>query len=358
MSGSTPVARLRRPARGALSASIVALLLAALVAACTSASDTRETEAHPSAPATPVESAPAKTLAQRPFISLFDSLDRHFVGDGFEPGRETIAAPIHSGVHATLYFLATRGKIPSHYHEGHEESLLVLQGSGWLVLPERRVRLEPGLLVRFEPGVCHGYEGDKRNPLKALVLMTPPVEADDFVAATADASGTYKAPFVVDVTSTDALPPLPPPPKEGPGLITKRVLDSTKFSTVSVCAVQHNRLDDHVHRDHDETAIVFAQMGYGFVRLDEVVHLIQVGSIMHIPAGSVHSVEHQAEGHLRAVTIHTPGYDGSDFVKVDPPKVDPNAKPVPVPDVDDFLRRGMIRHSQNPHIVAGSSEGH
>lgn len=349
-----------RAARAALG---LALAAASLAAACNGTNGkgsdipghTPSPSPSPSpslAPApSPEPDAPPKKIAARPFFTLTDALDRSIYGRGFEPGVETIWSPVHDGIHASLYYLATRGAGSLHYHKAHEETLFVVDGEGSLLLPGGKpVHLEPGIMVRLQPGVCHGWSGDRRNPLKAVVLVTPPYTKDekDLVEANADAPGTLAAPWVMDVTSTDALEALPPPPEKGsPSILKRKRLDASKFSTVTVAALRDAKIPDHIHEHHDETAIIFAKKGYGFVHADEVVHIVDAGSIMHLPEGTVHGVEHAAEGHMRAVTIHTPAYDETDHKLIAPtPETE---RPVVTPEGTPFRAPAPLK----PQVIVG-----
>jgi quercetin dioxygenase-like cupin family protein len=250
---------------------------------------------------------------EKPYVTLFDSLDKSYFPSGtFEPGFTTVLAPIHSGIHTTLFFLATRGTIPLHIHKAHEESLFILSGSGSVLLPGgKTLPIEAGYMVRIPPGVCHGFAGNDTDPLKGIIVVSPTVEDGDSFAATEDTKGILGSVWCVDVSSTAVLPALQPQPESQK---VRRILQETKYSTVQVSAVRRDKIPEHSHKDHDETVIIFALAGYGFQRLDEVVDPVQSGQIIHIPAGTVHSFEHQAEGHARAVSIFTPGYDGTDIV--------------------------------------------
>jgi quercetin dioxygenase-like cupin family protein len=168
--------------------------------------------------------------------------------------------------------------------------------------------------VRIPPGVCHGLSGNPSDPLKAIVFVTPTVERDDHELASEDVPGTLGTAYRIDVTSAAALGPLAPLPSS---VVVRRRLHESKQSTVQIAAVRRDRIPDHKHEHHDETVFVFAQAGFGFLRLDGVIHIVQAGSIAHVPAGTVHSFEHQAEGHTRALSIFTPNHDGKDVVLVE-----------------------------------------
>ena len=83
--------------------------------------------------------------------TLFRS-DRILVGlNCFEPGQE----------HAL------------HAHEGMDKVYQVLEGTGAFLLPEREVRMEPGMLLVAPEGVPHGVRNDGAGRLLVLAILAP-----------------------------------------------------------------------------------------------------------------------------------------------------------------------------------------
>ena len=83
--------------------------------------------------------------------TLFRS-DRILVGlNCFEPGQ------VHS----------------LHAHEGMDKVYQVLEGTGAFLLPEREVRMEPGMLLVAPEGVPHGVRNDGAGRLLVLAILAP-----------------------------------------------------------------------------------------------------------------------------------------------------------------------------------------
>ncbi len=62
-----------------------------------------------------------------------------------------------------------------HVHDHEEELIYVVAGSGWLVAPDERVRLEPGIAVHIAPGTHHSTIADGGRDLELITVFSPPV---------------------------------------------------------------------------------------------------------------------------------------------------------------------------------------
>ncbi|MBI4617217.1 MAG: cupin domain-containing protein [Planctomycetes bacterium] len=78
-------------------------------------------------------------------------------------------------------------------------------------------------------------------------------------------------------------------------------------------------LAPHFHESHDETVYVLS--GSGDMRIEDTTWRVEPGTVIHIPRGTVHSVEADEGGELRGYAIFTPAFDGRDrqFVKPEGP---------------------------------------
>ncbi|MBI3726578.1 cupin domain-containing protein [bacterium] len=278
-----------------------------------------------------------QALAEKPFFSCFDAIEKSYLqGGSFPPGQTSVAATIHRAPHATLFFMATRGEIARHVLPRHEETVFIYSGTGKLLLEDGRkpIAIEAGHVVRIPEGVCHGLSGNPADPLKAIVVTSPAWTIEDdkqgsgaYLERTTDMPNTIGAPTIFDVLdpskTIERLPPLTDK-AVAQTFIKKRVLDDTARSTLQVVAVRHGKIQDHRHEHHDETVIIFAQQGRGLMRMGGELPNVEDGSVIHIPEGCVHSFEHQGEGHSRAISIYTEGGGKDDIHEVKPDDKDPH----------------------------------
>ncbi len=107
-------------------------------------------------------------------------------------------------------------------------------------------------------------------------------------------------------------PPLPSDVGEVAGVLVEPLFESPLQSASLVTVVEP--LPPHYHAHHEETVIVVA--GTGRMWIDDVAFVMEPGLVVHIPKGSVHSVE--PDGALTALTIFTPPFDGKDRVFLEP----------------------------------------
>jgi quercetin dioxygenase-like cupin family protein len=72
--------------------------------------------------------------------------------------RETGAR--HVAVNYTRY--EPSAELPQHFHEGSEDVLFVVTGSGWLKEGERTTPIAAGDVIFLHPGEVHGVVADRR----------------------------------------------------------------------------------------------------------------------------------------------------------------------------------------------------
>lgn len=335
------------------------LIALAALAACSSTNDKLDGGDKQKPPV--AEAGPS--IHERPFSAHFDALIARYVPHGeFPPGVDTVWAPIHSGVNATLYFVAERRTLPRYVNPKAEETFFIVSGSGTLDLADGKTKhVEGGYVVRIPPGFAHGFTAASPTPddtLYAVLVVSPSVNDLVAYASDTDVKDATGILYCQDVTVPSMLPSPP-----GDHFAVKRFLDQSRFSTLQLSAIQLDKIPDHRHRDHDETVILFFQSGLGFLRLDEVVNPVQAVQVIHIPKGTVHSYLHDADGQARAVSIFTPGYDDRDVERVVETKIPdaPNGYHKTnltgdwVDEGGDAGRSGLQPPPSRPNITVGPS---
>jgi len=281
--------------------------LGVALAACSSQKDEKKPEA-------------VVQKQDRPFNSHFDALEKLYLpGAQFPPGVQVVSAPIHSTATTTLYFVAVRGVVPRYVNSVHEETFFIVKGSGTLDLAGGKAKpIEGGFVIRVPSGFAHGFTPKPGDPLEAIVIMAPTVKENHSTLSNVDDPNAFGFVYCEDVTAPNALETPPDPDPNHPAHFkTAKFLHQSKQSTLQLSAVQLDRIPDHRHVEHDETVILFFQMGFGFLRLEGVIDPVEAVQVSCIPAGTLHSYEHKANGQARAISVFTPGYDGKDVVLVE-----------------------------------------
>lgn len=96
------------------------------------------------------------------------------------PGRDWfyLLGPQNSQARNLVYGLAEfpAGTLAAaHTHEGEEEIIHILAGSGAILTGEEETALEPGVAVFIPPGVAHQIRSDGPEPLRLVTVFSPPV---------------------------------------------------------------------------------------------------------------------------------------------------------------------------------------
>lgn len=97
-----------------------------------------------------------------------------------DPSTPAKALPFATGEHCSINLLLVKGVVPEHYHEKHEETVLIEFGSGTMRLGEKRVRVGAGDLVHIPKGVVHGFSPDS-EPVRVVSIFAPAFDGKDRV---------------------------------------------------------------------------------------------------------------------------------------------------------------------------------
>lgn len=236
------------------------------------------------------------------------------------PGEDSGFQSLHVGWGASLHQLALRaGKsIALHHHAKCDETVIVIEGSGAITLGGGgRVPIAAGQVALIPRGVGHGFAADAIGDLDLRALLVCAPEVFDIAQGDGPEHAKIEAFDLEKLTSqplTDA----------GPGLVKKEIARGPNES-VHVIRTRE-RIPLHQHASHDEITFVFD--GHGTCRIGdpaggEVPYPTQGGTILHIPAGWPHAVEHfsilrggEHGPDTRALVIYAPPFDATDFVPI------------------------------------------
>jgi mannose-6-phosphate isomerase-like protein (cupin superfamily) len=96
------------------------------------------------------------------------------------PGRDWyyLLGPLNSGAKNLTFGLAEfpgRTQAAPHVHQGEEEIIYILSGSGAAIAGDEEIPLAPGVAVFIPPGLTHQIRVDSPEPLRLVTLFSPPV---------------------------------------------------------------------------------------------------------------------------------------------------------------------------------------
>jgi len=96
------------------------------------------------------------------------------------PGRDWyyLLGPLNSSTTNLAFGLAEfpAGTLAApHVHEGEEEIIYILSGTGAVLADGEELQLTPGVAVFIPPRVAHQIRADKPEPLRLVTLFSPPV---------------------------------------------------------------------------------------------------------------------------------------------------------------------------------------
>ncbi|MEM7306367.1 MAG: cupin domain-containing protein [Planctomycetota bacterium] len=98
-----------------------------------------------------------------------------------QPAPETIEGlrldPLFATPTLSAALASTKISLPAHYHERHEETVLIIAGTGAMWIDGQRYAVEPGMLIHVPRGAVHRVEPD--GPISALSIFTPPFDGED-----------------------------------------------------------------------------------------------------------------------------------------------------------------------------------
>jgi mannose-6-phosphate isomerase-like protein (cupin superfamily) len=87
--------------------------------------------------------------------------------------------PVYTGEDASVFAIGVRRLVPAHIHKTHTETIVVLEGEGWMQIGPDSVHLQPGHLVVVPPGTVHGVRTTSKSPLRVWSIQAPEFMGQD-----------------------------------------------------------------------------------------------------------------------------------------------------------------------------------
>jgi quercetin dioxygenase-like cupin family protein len=110
---------------------------------------------------------------------LDGGLDAFVAAHPLAPEQNIRADEVARTAGATYHVVQVRaGEVP-HRHLAHDMTVLVLEGSGTLMLDDVRVPMRAGDVAVVARGRPHWFTNGEHSPAVALVAFTPPLDAPD-----------------------------------------------------------------------------------------------------------------------------------------------------------------------------------
>lgn len=87
--------------------------------------------------------------------------------------------PVFSGQDASIYAIGVRRVVPLHRHRRHTETIMVLEGEGWMRMGVDSIFLQPGHLVVVPRMMVHGVRTTSEVPLRVWSIQAPEFTGKD-----------------------------------------------------------------------------------------------------------------------------------------------------------------------------------
>lgn len=98
-----------------------------------------------------------------------------------DPERGGALTTVLTGEYATVNVWQLTKTIPAHYHNAHEEYVLVLEGEGEVRLGKETRRLRPGDLLRIPKKTVHRVTARGEKPFRGISIFAPAFDGKDRV---------------------------------------------------------------------------------------------------------------------------------------------------------------------------------
>ena len=212
------------------------------------------------------------------------------------------------------------GETASHAHDGTEEALYVVEGSGEITVEGTTHRVGPGKAVFIPAGAEHSYENNGNKELLIVGAMAPPIDpaAIRSVMPTLDLAASLRS-SAIDEGSIR--PTMMDEQRVTPTLMGERSFrvlvnpevgcrQMTQFTGV----IPTGRAPLHAH-PHEEAVYILEGEGRLWIG-DKPVGPLRPGSVVFFPIGVRHTLENTGPADMKVLGAFSPA--GSPEAKVPP----------------------------------------
>lgn len=108
---------------------------------------------------------------------------QHFPGiDAIAPQKDFENIEVHkvsSDSLSSTFVIWVKKSVKEHYHQNHQESLYVLEGSGTMTLGSDTILIKGGDFISIPATTVHGVTVTSEVPLKVISIQAPEFLGDD-----------------------------------------------------------------------------------------------------------------------------------------------------------------------------------
>ena len=98
-------------------------------------------------------------------------------------GKSVEVIPLASDSLASSFLIYIYDEVAPHYHAHHSEHVMILEGTGTMLLNDSLIQLNPQTAVFIPKGSIHSAKRTGNKPLKAISIQAPFFDGADRIAA-------------------------------------------------------------------------------------------------------------------------------------------------------------------------------
>jgi mannose-6-phosphate isomerase-like protein (cupin superfamily) len=77
------------------------------------------------------------------------------------------------------FFIAVKKSVLPHYHKNHSESIVVISGTGDMMLGEEKIKLREGIQVSIPKNTIHCVIVKGKKPIRVISVQSPIFDGSD-----------------------------------------------------------------------------------------------------------------------------------------------------------------------------------